>query len=78
MFPLAVTVRNASAGSFSLRYGLPEGFRLKNPVVEFNLRNEELVCPFIAESAISAIGIASVEEIRTITEYALRINEMML
>ena len=37
-----VIVRNIAAGSFSKKYGVPEGSPLKNTVVEFSYKSDEL------------------------------------
>ena len=42
-----VIVRNIAAGSFSKKYGVPEGSPLKNTVVEFSYKSDELGDPMI-------------------------------
>ena len=53
-----VIVRNVAAGSFSKKYGVPEGTALKNITTEFSLKSDELGDPMINDSQITAIGIA--------------------
>jgi len=72
-----VIVRNIAAGSFSKKYGVAEGTALKNITVEFSLKSDELGDPMINESQITAIGIASREELSFMTSQALRINELL-
>lgn len=45
-----VIVRNIAAGSFSKKYGVPEGSPLKNTVVEFSYKSDELGDPMINDS----------------------------
>ena len=61
--PLEVIVRNVAAGSFSKKYGVPEGTALNNRVVEFSLKSDELGDPMINDSQITAIGVATQAEL---------------
>ena len=72
-----VIIRNVSAGSFSKKYGVQEGTALKNTVIEFSLKSDELGDPMINESQITAIGLASMEELVEMTRQAFRINELL-
>ena len=54
-----VIVRNVAAGSFSKKYGVPEGTALKNTVVEFSLKSDELGDPMINDCQITALGVAT-------------------
>lgn len=73
-----VIVRNVAAGSFSKKYGVPEGTPLKNTVVEFSLKSDELGDPMINDSQITAIGVATQEELDTLRAMSLRIDELMI
>ena len=75
--PLEVIVRNIAAGSFSAKYGVPEGTELKNPIVEFSYKNDALNDPMINNSQIEAIDIATAEEIEEITESVKKVNELL-
>lgn len=75
--PLEVIVRNIAAGSFSQKFGVEEGTELKNPVLEFSYKNDALGDPMINDMQITAIGIATEQELKTISESALKINELM-
>lgn len=72
-----VIIRNVAAGSFSKKYGVPEGAKLKNTTVEFSLKDDALGDPMINESQITALGIATSEELAEMSKQALRINELM-
>ncbi len=75
--PLEVIVRNVAAGSFSKKYGVEEGTALLNPILEFSYKNDELGDPMINNMQILAIGIATKEELDSISEQALKVNELM-
>ncbi len=76
--PLEVIIRNKAAGSFSKRFGVPEGTAFKAPTLEFCLKDDDLGDPMINESQIFAIGAATKEEIEKISEYAYKVNEVMV
>ena len=76
--PLEVIIRNKAAGSFSKRFGVPEGTVLKCSTLEFCLKDDDLGDPMINESQIYAIGAATKEEIKKISEYAYKVNEVMV
>ena len=76
--PLEVIVRNKAAGSFSKRFGVPEGTAFKSPTLEYCLKDDALGDPMINDSQIIAIGAAVKEELDTIADYTLRINSIMI
>lgn len=73
-----VIVRNIAAGSFSKKYGVPEGTALKNTVVEFSYKSDELGDPMINDCQITAIGLATQKELDELRDSALRINELLV
>ncbi|MDD3219593.1 MAG: phosphoribosylaminoimidazolesuccinocarboxamide synthase [Lachnospiraceae bacterium] len=75
--PLEVIVRNVAAGSFSKRMGVAEGTALLCPILEFSYKNDDLGDPFINDSYALALGLATQEEIDTIKEYTLKVNEIL-
>ena len=72
-----VIVRNIAAGSFSKKYGIKEGSTLKNTVVEFCLKSDSLGDPMINASQITAIDLASKEELDKMIQDALKINKLL-
>ena len=72
-----VIVRNVAAGSFSKKYGVPEGTELKNTTTEFSLKSDELDDPMINDSQITAIGIAAQDELDYMRAQSLRVNELL-
>lgn len=75
--PLEVIVRNIAAGSFSKRYGVDEGVKFDEPVVEFSYKNDDLGDPLLNTSHALALKLATKEEIDTIKTYALKINAIL-
>ena len=75
--PLEVIIRNIAAGSFSKRFGVPEGTELKCPTLEYCLKDDALGDPMITDSQIIAIGAATPEDLDTIADYAYRINDYL-
>ncbi len=75
--PLEVIIRNVAAGSFSKRFGVEEGVVLKTPSLEFSYKNDDLHDPMINEYHIYALGLATKEEIATITNYAFKVNDFL-
>ena len=75
--PLEVIVRNVSAGSFSKRYGFPEGVPFDEPTVEFSYKNDALDDPLICLPHILAMKLATREEMKTIRDYALKIDDLL-
>ena len=76
--PLEVIIRNIAAGSMSKRLGIPEGTQLKCPVIEFSYKNDDLGDPMINDYHALGMGLATREEIDTITKLAFKVNEFMI
>ena len=77
ILPLEVIVRNIAAGSFSKRFGVEEGTVLKNPTLEFCLKDDALGDPMIAESHITALGLATREELDLVSEMTMKVNQIL-
>ena len=75
--PLEVIVRNFSAGSFAKKLGMEEGIEVKCPTLEFSYKNDDLHDPFINDYYALALGLATEEEIQTISRYAFKVNKVM-
>ncbi|HEY7350375.1 MAG TPA: phosphoribosylaminoimidazolesuccinocarboxamide synthase [Ktedonobacterales bacterium] len=74
---IEVVVRNIAAGSLSKRLGLPEGEELRQPVVEWYYKNDELGDPLINEDHIAALKLAAPEQLQQMRTYALTINRIL-
>ncbi len=77
IIPLEVVVRNVAAGSFAKRLAITEGTPLKFPIVEFYFKNDALDDPMITEDHIKVLDIATAEEIETLRQMALDVNEAL-
>ncbi|MCM3240497.1 phosphoribosylaminoimidazolesuccinocarboxamide synthase [Heyndrickxia oleronia] len=77
IIPLEVVTRNIVAGSLANRLGLEEGTRLKQPIVEFYYKNDELGDPLITEDHIEVLEIASLQELALLKQQALKINDIL-
>lgn len=77
IIPLEVVVRNISAGSLSKRVGIDEGVELKQSIVEFYYKNDDLGDPLLTDAHIDMLGLASKEEIQNISEQALKVNSVL-
>ena len=77
MIPIEVIVRNIATGSLVRKYPIADGTRLDPPIVQMDFKDDEYHDPMLNDSLIKALGIATQEEIDTLTEKALKINEVL-
>ena len=77
IIPVVVKVRNIVAGSLARRTGYPEGTHLKNTVIEYCLKDTDLDDPLVNLTHITAMGLATAEEIHDMERIALRVNEIL-
>ncbi len=77
IFPLEVIVRNIIAGSMAKRLDIPEGTKISNTVYELCYKNDKLGDPLINEHHAVALGVASYEELKTIYDLTMKINEIL-
>lgn len=75
--PIEVIVRNIAAGSLAKRLGLAEGTILNKTVLEFCYKDDALGDPIINDYHIAALDLATPEELVIISDYALRINDIL-
>lgn len=75
--PLEVIVRNIAAGSLAKRLGLEEGTRMSRTVLEFCYKDDELGDPMINDYHILAMNFATEEELKLISEYSLKVNDVL-
>jgi phosphoribosylaminoimidazole-succinocarboxamide synthase len=76
--PLEVIIRNVAAGSFSKRLGVAEGSELNNTIFELCYKNDEYADPLINEYHATALGLATMEEIKKIKELSFKINDVLI
>lgn len=77
IIPVEVVVRNIAAGSFSQRFGMPEGTPLPRSIIEYRFKSEELGNPFVTEEHITAFDWAIPQDMDDIVSLTLRINDYL-
>ncbi len=70
-------VRNVVAGSLAKRTGLPEGTRIKQPIVELYYKSDPLGDPMINEDHVRMLKLATPRELRWMRRMALKINQIL-
>lgn len=75
--PLEVIVRNIAAGSLAKRIGVEEGTPMKSTVLEFSYKDDALGDPMVNDYHIYAMEWATKEELDTIKNMALKINDVL-
>ena len=78
IIPIEFIVRNIATGSLTKRLGIEDGTTLKQPLIEYCLKDDKLGDPLIAEEHILAFEWASKKEIDKIKKMILRINDFMI
>lgn len=76
--PLEVIVRNVIAGSMAKRLGIEEGTVPNNVVYELCYKNDAYGDPLINEDHAAALGLATYEELATIKQMTLEINQSLI
>jgi phosphoribosylaminoimidazole-succinocarboxamide synthase len=77
IIPIEVVTRNIAAGSLAKRLGFEEGVVLKRPIVEFYYKDDALGDPFITTEHIDVLDIATPEEVQSLYDAALQVNEVL-
>ncbi len=77
IIPLEVVVRNVIAGSLSKRLGMEEGVELDEAIVEFYYKDDALGDPLVTEDHIRVLNIATPEQLQTLRQLGLRVNEVL-
>jgi len=77
IIPIEVIVRNIAAGSFSQRFGVPEGTPLPRTLIEYCYKSAELNDPFVSEEHITAFEWAAPQDMDDIIAMSLRINDFL-
>ena len=78
IIPIEFIVRNVATGSLTKRLGIEDGTILKEPLIEYCLKDDKLGDPLIAEEHILAFDWASKKEIEKVKKMILRINDFMI
>ena len=78
IIPIEFIVRNVATGSLTKRLGIEDGTVLKEPLIEYCLKDDKLGDPLVAEEHIYAFEWANKKEIEKIKKMILRINDFMI
>lgn len=74
---IEVVVRNIVAGSLQKRTGLPEGQRLRQPIIECYYKSDKLGDPIINDEHIRELNLARGDEVEKIKRSALKVNRLL-
>ncbi len=77
IFPLEVIVRNIVAGSMAKRLDIAEGTKIDNTIFELCYKNDKLGDPLINNDHAVALGAATYEELNTIYNLTMKINDIL-
>jgi phosphoribosylaminoimidazole-succinocarboxamide synthase len=78
IIPIEFIIRNVATGSITKRLGIENGTILKEPLLEYCLKDDKLGDPLIAEEHILAFDWATKQELEKIKKMILRINDFMI
>jgi len=77
MIPLETVVRNAASGSFERKFAVPYLTEFATPVMEFFYKSDQLDDPFINDSQIEALGVATAATLTEMRRQALLVNQRL-
>ena len=77
MFPIECVIRNIATGSICRRLGTEDGLKLKTPLFEFFLKDDELGDPLINKNHIISFSWAEEHQINEMIEITYRVNELL-
>jgi phosphoribosylaminoimidazole-succinocarboxamide synthase len=77
IIPIEVLVRNFFAGSLSKKFGIKEGTKLPDTLIEYCLKSDKLGDPHISKEHILNLGLCDLENLELIEEYSLRVNDII-
>ena len=78
IIPVEFIIRNVATGSITKRLGIEDGTVLKQPLLEYCLKDDKLGDPIIAEEHILAFDWATKQELEKVKKMILRINDFMI
>tara|TARA_B100001996_G_scaffold381955_1_gene372550 strand:+ start:4057 stop:4842 length:786 start_codon:yes stop_codon:yes gene_type:complete len=77
IIPIEFIVRNIATGSLTKRLGVTDGTVLKEPLIEYCYKNDELGDPLVAIEHIKSFNWAQTSEIEAINPILLRVNDFL-
>ena len=78
IIPIEFIIRNIATGSITKRLGIEDGMVLKQPLLEYCLKDDKLGDPLIAEEHILIFDWATKQELETVKKMIFRINDFMI
>ena len=78
IIPIEFVIRNVATGSLTKRLGIEDGTVLKEPLIEYCLKDDKLGDPLISEDHIYEFDWANKKEIEKIKKTIFRINDFMI
>ena len=77
MIPIEIIVRNVAAGRLAHRFEIAPGTPLRNTILEYTYKNDELGDPDVNDAHIIAMGWTDRDTLKAIEKTALRINDIL-
>ena len=78
IIPIEFIIRNVASGSITKRLGIEDGTVLREPLIEYCLKDDKLGDPIISEEHIITFDWASKKELDKVKKMMLRINDFMI
>ncbi len=78
IIPVEVVIRNVVAGSLAKRMGIEENSPLKETIIEYYYKDDDLGDPMINQNHIRAFDLATDEEMDAINRISMKINDLLV
>ncbi|HUW65202.1 MAG TPA: phosphoribosylaminoimidazolesuccinocarboxamide synthase [Spirochaetia bacterium] len=75
--PVEVVIRNVVAGSMAKRFGLEEGRKLSEPLLEWYYKDDALGDPLVCSSHLYLLGAATEDQLAAMRSSALDVNAIL-
>ena len=77
IIPVEIVCRNVAAGSFCRRYGVEQGIRFEQPIVEFFLKDDKLHDPLVTEEVAILMKWLTKDESTIMKSVTLAVNDIL-
>ena len=74
---IELVMRNIVAGSLAKRTGLPEGHKLRQPIIETYYKDDALGDPIVTDEHIRELNLARPDELEKIKRSGLKVNQLL-
>lgn len=78
IIPVEVVIRNVVAGSLAKRMGIEENTPLKETIIEYYYKDDDLGDPMINQNHVRAFDLATDEEMEEIDRISMKINDILV